>query len=283
MIYREYPAPPPLRSYVKFFWSLTHDYSAGSHREEWLAPSTEINVVFHRGRPFRLCSPQAGPLKQPQSFVIGPQKRFFVLRSDGQTDMVAIRFQPWGAFPFFRLPVSELDDQLVPLDAILGSEGRRLTERVLSCRLKDARGMLESFLIGRIGGFSEKDALVGDLVVRLQKEPDIGRVSKAVSCYSVSHRQVERRFAMTTGMSPKRFSRIVRFQHALGLIHSNLELDLSQVCYESGYFDQSHFVREFRELYGMTPGAVRSAAKGGMPKDFDVDFIQYEPPGHAIS
>ena len=107
MHYREFHPHPRLREFVKCFWTLRHDYSQGIHTEEQLPPKGEMELIFHYGHRFVLHS-EADWIKQPASFVIGQQERFFVLRSGGETGLVAARFHPWGAYPFLGLPISEL-------------------------------------------------------------------------------------------------------------------------------------------------------------------------------
>ncbi len=121
MFYREYTPHPVLRPYVKCLWALENDYASGSHREEWLAASAEVDLIFHYGSPYQLLS-NRGSAPLSRCFVMGQQDHHTVLKAAGSTGIVAVRFHVWGAFPFFKLPVSELANQVLPLESILRGE-----------------------------------------------------------------------------------------------------------------------------------------------------------------
>jgi methylphosphotriester-DNA--protein-cysteine methyltransferase len=91
---------------------------------------------------------------------------------------------------------------------------------------------------------------------------------------SLSQRQLERQFNEIVGLPPKRLARTVRFQAALTSIYANPRRQLTDIAYEHGYADQSHFINELKALYGKTPSRVRFEAGQELPAEFDVEFLQ---------
>ena len=83
---------------------------------------------------------------------------------------------------------------------------------------------------------------------------------------------------MQTGLSPKVFSRIVRFNHAKRLIIADPKISLADLTYEAGYYDQAHFSKTFREMFGFTPAAFKAYMAewyASLPKrQADVEFLQ---------
>src|SRR6187401_2984613 len=125
MFYREYAPTLLLRPFIKCLWVLEHAYGLGPHQQEWLPANAEVELIFHYGIRYGLIG--AGlPDIQPHCFVMGLQERHTVLRSSGFTGLVAVRFHPWGAFPFLMVPVDELANQIIPLDAIKGARTAEL-------------------------------------------------------------------------------------------------------------------------------------------------------------
>jgi AraC-like DNA-binding protein len=273
MRYREFRPHWRLREFVKCFWTLSHDYAQSVHSEEQLPPKGEIELIFHYGHRFVL---RAGEhwVTQPTSFVIGQQERFFVLSSGGATWLVAARFHPWGAFPFFGLPISELSREFVSLDAIFGTLTAELEDSLSDPGREEVVKILESFLLLRLDSFEQDLGPVASLARRIIAQQGQLSVSDLVRDQSLSQRQIERRFNEVVGVPPKRLARIMRFQCALDSIYSKPNRELTEIAYEHGYSDQSHFISDFKLLLGKTPSAVRREASQGLPPDFDVEFLQ---------
>jgi AraC-like DNA-binding protein len=92
---------------------------------------------------------------------------------------------------------------------------------------------------------------------------NLPKVRDLASHFNLSERQFERKFSEYAGMSPKRFMRIVRFENACNLYRNKLEKSLTEIAYECGYFDQSHFIRDFKTFSGYEPGQYfRGHAEG---------------------
>jgi len=81
--------------------------------------------------------------------------------------------------------------------------------------------------------------------------------------YFLSERQFERQFRKFSGFSPKLFSRIVRFQSALTQ-YGNNEKSLTEIALETGYYDQSHFIHDFKEFSGYHPKQYFSGNSGAI-------------------
>jgi AraC-like DNA-binding protein len=273
MHYREFHPHPRLREFVKCFWTLRHDYSQGVHTEEQLPPKGEMELIFHYGHRFVLHS-GAERIKQSASFVIGQQERFFVLRSGGETGLVAARFHPWGAYPFLGLPISELTGQFIPLEAIWGNSARELENVLAESNGANAVPILEAFLLSRLRNFEHKlDAIVA-LVRRIIAQRGCVRVSEMLRGQSLGLRQLERRFNEVVGLPPKRLARIIRFQSALESIYADPRQELTAIAYDHGYSDQAHFIHECKVLSGKAPSTVRREAAEELPPEYDVEFLQ---------
>lgn len=170
----------------------------------------------------------------------------------GATRSVLIRFTPQGA-ACLGVPASEIANDSVPLDALLPGS-REVVERFQGApTVAEGVAIVEEFLARR--PFTA-DPLVERALRLLHAEPDeeasIARIARSLS---MSERQLERRFLDRVGSTPKRYASLRRFERAAALVGSGAPL--GRIALDAGYYDQSHFIREFRRFSGMTPGDLR--------------------------
>ncbi len=163
---------------------------------------------------------------------------------------VLVRFTPQGA-ACLGVPASALADASVALDDVLGARARGLAERLAGNTPAEAIAAVEALLAGLP---LVADRRVAHAVDRLARGGDDARVAALAAELGMSERQLERRFLERVGVSPKRFASLCRLERASALARDGRPL--ADVAIEAGYFDQSHFVREFRRFAGAPPGAV---------------------------
>jgi AraC-like DNA-binding protein len=184
--------------------------------------------------------------------VTGIQRTLRTYRYAPVTRSVLVRFFPQGA-SCFGVPPSELAGRSVGLDDLVGAaRAREVTDRIASAREPaEAIGAVERLLLAM--PFSP-DPLVERALEMLRpcgdEDAEVAAVARALG---VSERQLERRFRDRVGTSPKRLASLWRFELAAKLAATCRSL--TQAAMEAGYYDQSHFNREFRRFAGMAPGA----------------------------
>ena len=170
------------------------------------------------------------------------------------TRSVGVHFRPWGLAPFLPMPAAELCDRPATVEQIWGQSA--IAE--LQDRLATADGpqemltLLEEELVRRlrvIDGLDLVRQMSSAVVATHGTVPisDIGVAARASSTY------VAKRFKAVVGVTPKRLARSYRFSSAVLAIDVAAPIDWGDVAADAGYFDQAHFVREFREFTGLTP------------------------------
>jgi AraC-like DNA-binding protein len=171
-------------------------------------------------------------LNVPSAFVTGSHTDSYVSEMPADEPAMAVHFRPGGAFPFLGIPLSDLENAYVGLDDIWGRSGIGLHERLIDAPTMAARfSIVETFLLSQPSS-SVRMADFRDLV-------------------GVSSKRLIALFRAEVGLSPKAYARIRRFQAALRLL--GMGRAGARVAADVGYFDQAHFVREFRSFTGMTP------------------------------
>lgn len=169
-----------------------------------------------------------------------------------QTTNFLILFKEGGIPAFSRVPANEFFDQTVSADNLfLPSEVRELQERLAEARTNRERVCrVEAFLQRHLTN-TKQDMLIGNAVELIRLHKGIIRISSLASSLHLSQDPFEKRFRTLVGSTPKQYASIIRLR---GLIHNYSSFSsLTEASYEAGYFDQSHFIRDFRLFTGRSP------------------------------
>jgi AraC-like DNA-binding protein len=263
MYYREIAPTPDLQVIIKCLWALEHDYSLPSHDHERLWADPNIELIFSYDSPHYLRTGR-GRTVLPHSFVIGPFRKELNLHSDGRTGLVAVRFWPWGAYQFSKKPIPELVNGLFPAEEVFGKKINSLGEQLASETHEQKLGILQDFFLEEARYAKKKNNVfgIGSSIIAQKGRVAISALTRE---FDLTPRRLERLFRRETGLSPKAFSRIVRFNHAKRLIERDPDISLAQLTCDAGFFDQSHFNKTFKEMFGLTPAAFKTRMKALSP------------------
>lgn len=253
MDYRTYIPDPVLSSLVRCFWSLDIPASALPEKQR-IIPDGCMEMIVHYGDLFRQFHDGGTSIIQPRSFVFGQITSVLEIAPVGVTGIVAARFQPDGFTPFITIPLSEMENRAVPLTELFGDAGSQLEKDVLDAGTNEARvQVIENFLTGRLNTPAGIDFVARssvDVLLGLKGQLKVGELAGQLG---TGRRQLERRFATVIGLSPKQLSKIIRLQSTLKMLEEGRFTNLAALACENGYFDQAHFIKDFREFTGMSP------------------------------
>lgn len=279
MFYREIAPKGNLKRLIECFWVLEHDYRARFHSYEHLWAAVHSELIFSFGQRYYLKTP-AGKSVLPENFVIGPFRKKLMLYSDGFTGFVAVRFHPWGLSPFSLKPMSSLVGAIVPAEVVFNSQLQALVRHLQDREREEKLDLLERYFQERLATVTfgtMASARIGDKIL---SEKGTAPISELLAEFRINSRQLERVFRAETGLSPKLFSRIVRFNHAKRMIEKNPDISLAQLTYDCGYSDQAHFNKNFRELFDLSPADFKRQLKRFAKEtagQIDVEFLQDRP------
>jgi AraC-like DNA-binding protein len=238
----------------------------GPHLQERLLPQAQAAMILNlRDEPIAIYEDEGGERHYGTAVFSGARSNCFTIDCNQQERVVGVQFAPGGAFPFFRMPISELEDASFDMADLWGMEAGWVRERVLAAAtpramLKELAARMEERL--RLAG-SKGDPL-HPAVVYMAGELDIcdvpGRVHAVTEKIGMSQRRVAQLFHEQVGVSPKTFHRVRRFQHTLTRLRGVRRVDWADLAVECGYYDQSHLSHDFRQIAGMTPSAYLAAA-----------------------
>ena len=253
-IFNFYKPKPPLSKFVDSFW-LSQGNGA-EHRIERILPTGTLELAINlRGNELGFydadrpenCSRFSGAV------VSGAHGRGFA-PDTAEAFIIGVHFKPGGAFPFLGLPAGDLADTHVDLETLWGPSAGRLRERLCEARTSAGRfRLLQEALLGRLWHGAEQHYAVSAALEMFGKNQAGPTVREAAKHLGLSQRRLIQVFKAEVGITPKLFSRIQRFQQTRTIIQQNPSPNWAALASDLGYFDQSHFIREFLEFSGLSP------------------------------
>lgn len=262
MAFLHYVPPRPLSDFVELFWY--YEGVAASHARERLMPTGTVELVIGLQDDTGRIYPRDrddDPLVFRGPVVAGPHAEYFAIDSVATMHAVGIHFKPGGAFPFLGVPAGELQNRHVSLDDLWGSYADEVHARVACASTPEGKlRALEVGLLGRLSLPLERHAAVGFALQQFAR-PVTRTVSDVTAQIGMSGRRFAGRFRDEVGLTPKLYCRVQRFQDALRRLHRrSSQLDLADLAYACGYFDQAHFNHDFRDFSGISPTAYLASA-----------------------
>lgn len=255
---RRYPPSPALRPWVAAFEIFDSPASSGPVS---ILPDVGPVLGFQfRGRVLTRMG-QEETLLDPCG-ITGLQSGARSFRYLPGSGTVLVRFHPWGAAAFLPVPMHELAGRSVGLAAVLETTGTRATLETLdraleapddAARLRAVEALLLALLRER-----RPDGVLRRAVGLLHRgeAQSVGRLARDLG---VGERQLERKFREWVGVGPKRFAGLVRFRRALDAMQADPGRAAAGLA--AGWFDQAHFIKDFRAFAGTTPEAYLASLR----------------------
>ena len=242
-----------LSQYVRHYWLLESEVADGEVCER-VIPTGNIELMFHYKKPFQVKN-AVNPFHQPRSLITGISDSYSDVSTCGESGVIAVTFFPHGASNFFRFPLSEIENTHVALSDIFNQEIKEVEEQICTADSFGKRvDIIGHFLMSRFNPIDNRDLSMIQQGVKL-----INRSRGQISASALSDelfltgKSLERKFSALLGKTPKQFIRIVRFQGVIQDLSNLGGRHLTGLAYDNGYFDQSHFVKDFKILSGYTP------------------------------
>jgi AraC-like DNA-binding protein len=220
-----------------------------------IVPDGCMEMIFHCGDLYEQFLDDGKTILQPRSFVFGQITRPLEIAPTGASNIIAARFHPDGFSPFASMSLPEMENKAVSLDLLFDKEGLQLEEQVLAVSTTDERiKIIEAFLLNKLKSPEVTDRIAKQSVEMLLNLNGQLSVDELAAHLKINRRQLERKFSSTIGLSPKQLAKVIRLQATLKMLEKKQFTSLTSLAYENGYFDQAHFIKDFKEFTGMSPG-----------------------------
>lgn len=252
MIGRFYYPPSPLNFFIEEYF-YHKDYIPPHKMEKFLPDGAIYLIIDLSNWPKKLYDNDdySKFTDFNAGWLSGIRKYYLTIQADGG-EMIVIRFKPFGAASFFQLPMSEFQDKVIELDLLWGSKFMDLRDQLINLPLEQKFPALDSFLSGQLNVDSRFLPLMEYAVENLSQSNV--SLPELVNRTGYSHKHFIEIFKKNVGVTPKSFNRIMKFQKALLSIEKSKQIDWSEISYSCGFYDQAHFINEFRNFSGINPG-----------------------------
>lgn len=166
-----------------------------------------------------------------------------------------VHFKPGGAYPFLKFPLSELHNQVVPLDAIWGQFAEEIRDRLDAAPSTQAGlRLLERLLLARLCEATHGLDLVQHAVGSISRHQGTLSIRTLSDSMGISQNHLGTQFKRIVGVPPKEIARFYRFAHVLRSIDPTQQVDWAQLAQSSHFYDQPHFNKDFMAFTGYSPG-----------------------------
>ncbi len=202
--------------------------------------------------------------KLPNSFLYGQITRFKDLLLSHNTSLIIVVFQPAGIKNLLGIPAHELRDKIVSAECIFGEQTSQIEETLAeSTTIREKSNILNLFFQAIfLKNPGNREQVVSTSIHLILKNRGVVSNNQLVKITGYTERHLERLFLDAIGISPKRFSGIIKLHHFLQQLRKKPEYTtLTEIAYNAGYSDQSHLIREFKKHTGMTPGLYMNNAR----------------------
>jgi len=185
------------------------------------------------------------------SHIVGPKSKFCYIKPVFNSEVICIRFKPGSFKNFTSIPQNYLCDKVIDAYEVFGYEIYEIEDKLFRSKdnKNEALNIIVKFLLSKLNISAN---LFFDNILRIMNDKIFAdNFTIKMSNYPISYKTLERLFLANMGINPKSYLKILQFNYASYLME-NAE-NLTQVAYESGYYDQSHFIRSFKSLACKTP------------------------------
>lgn len=252
---------PELLPFVTMLWAVdASDISPAPARREHVLPTGEMHLALRlSGGPLRLFDdPEDGTGRLVGDAVVGGARVVRYIRHASAGSSVGAQLGPGAAEALFGVSADELAGRHTALEDLWGRDVEWMREQLTEPAMLHLRiDTLEAILAARLSLRRAVHPAVSFTLEQLRRSRSIRRIVRA-SGYS--HRTMVTLFRRSVGLTPKQYSRVLRFQRLLDAVSAAPAPSLIDLAMESGFSDQAHFTREFKAIAGVTPTEYRRAS-----------------------
>jgi AraC-like DNA-binding protein len=218
-----------------------------------LLPVTNIDIVLNFSKAMKYISGNTETAVPHYSFT-GIKNQYRIVSQTGRLNLLGISFYPTGIYPFLQEPLDEYFDQTVDLTRIIPEFKTRIEhsfnpEGSIPTQIARLEKLFSIFINPQLFPDNEKF----EIFKTFMKNNEILSVQEYCQTYGVNPRKLQRVFRKYIGISPKSFKRINRFQGVVRSIVNNPPKELTSIAYDHAYYDQSHFINDFKSFSGSSP------------------------------
>lgn len=219
-----------------------------------IIPNGFVELIIHRTKLHCDLHYHHGWSQSPNYTIIGLYTQPYVVKFSSNVKVFGIRFKPEGIFNIFGVPASKFTGMYEDMSLVVGKMFNQFCEQLQDIKTSHER---ISFTEGYLFQTAQRNQINLNYVNRaaelIRQTTGPLKIEKLSSETCISLRQLEREFKDKVGITPKHYLRIARLNRVQQLLENQQRLNLTEIAHQSGYTDQAHFIRDFRNIIGERP------------------------------
>ncbi len=229
------------------------------HSLEKVVPDGSIYLIFELDDMPRFVADnvtQKSKFEFSKAWISGMHTEYITINTQPNSEMFVIKFKPYGAFPFFKQSLSEIKNSVVGAEHAFGHQIFEFREKLMGAPTHTKKfELIEKWLLAQY----EKDKTPNDHVIsicsEIQNDPalEFNTITELIKDTGLSKKHFLSLFKKNVGLTPKQLQRVFRFNEILFHIQKEDNIQWTQIALKCGYYDQSHFIKEFKEFCGLNP------------------------------
>jgi AraC-like DNA-binding protein len=252
MVFKKTEPSLELKGLIDCYWVIESEDQTPIKQK--IIPDGFPELIFHYGDAYHIRIGKNWEL-QSNALVAGQIKKHFCLENSGRSGVFGIKLMPAALTHLFGLFMNEVTDKVVPIEQLNIDPLKSLVTGIKNCQsYEEMIAVAEKALQNRLKEVRIKDQVVDKIITSIFIRNGNITISEIEKEFFITERQLQRLFQKYIGLSPKFYSRIIRFNHIFQLAKEK-NLSWLEVTHLSGYFDQSHFIRDFKEFTGEEPSS----------------------------
>lgn len=257
MLYKSYKPSVTLQPYVEEYIIIGSNDKNDHVATDKFIPRLGGAMLFHLGNTPNLKQDDK-TIALPKVFLTGQQNKYSFIEPMQQFDMVITRFKPTGIYYLFEIPPIEISNGFVDATQYFGVEVEMLYQQIAETVTIDDRIVLaEAFFLNKLMHSktnSDKDRdLINNIIDKIIESKGCIKIKELIRPLPIEERTLRRKFQIQTGSNVKTFSRLVKFNNIIQELIQNPSIKMMDIVTSYGYFDQTHFINDFKDIYGETP------------------------------
>ena len=191
----------------------------------------------------------------PTSFLYGQLDGFKDIYSENETSLIIVVFQPNGFYQLLGVPATEFQDSIIPVEDVFDQKVTELQEKLSQQNNQTRVELLNHFFRSLIAAKSvPNQSIINNALNFIITNKGDFSVKQLVEYTGYTERHLERKFKECIGLNPKKFGNVIRLHHFLKLLNNKSDTtNLTAICYDAGFSDQSHLIKDFRKHTGISP------------------------------
>ncbi len=257
MLYKEFQPPAYFSHHIECYWEMELTPGELDNPFEALSPDCTFDILFASLPLFTKYSADGIWKKiNPGATFMGQKTSSINFTVRESAKVFGIRFKPFAFANLIKIPLFHLNDKIFALDKLfdLNINDRKSIQQILQSKeVSEKIEMAEALILNLLKKPLSVDQTLRAQLNYIMDRKGLIKINELFSEFGISKVTLRKHFIHKMGLSPKKVSRIWRINYFLELQKNKPKYNLTELCLEAGFYDQAHFIKEFKSFFGSCP------------------------------